>query len=345
MTQSEFHHHPDKSCPQPPQTINVTCKSEQSPWHIFWCCVFKPILQVALPIIVASAGAYWAYEKITDDLPAWIAEEAADCAAQGDLHPDPGANSGMCLSVKRIVHQSIDYERIKVKCPTCPIIKGTMRPLIRGADAEIGVERIADLPCGASNYRFTYSVGGTVIARETLADMNLPRFCGNGGRAWRLLDEPRLQTSRTHLVDDNGQVLDVNGQPVDDKDDIPAVSGGPYVTFIAMEERDRTVANAYFLYIDAVTKRPQLIDLNFETTRGSKSIVSSQGNVQLISNLKLDSIEREILFQIGEGASEMTIAGSKFDNRNAPATTSGASGSYIAEISDAGAVEAVIRRP
>jgi hypothetical protein len=129
----------------------------------------------------------------------------------------------------------------------------------------------------------------------------------------------------------------------------PQLTGGPYVTFIALEELNRRIANAYILYVDAVTRQPKLLEISFESLTGRKELVSREANVQLVSNLQLNSIDKEATFQFGSGAAEISVSGFDFgpkptrDGSPAARRNVDASGSYEVFLNSAGQVEEVCR--
>ena len=245
------------------------------------------------------------------------------------------------------VNDAIEDLKLTDKAPETPLI-------LAGSDMRL--KRGPARRCGQFDWTIEYAPNGNdwnAIAADKLFDpdaagqINLPKFCGPDGRAsWVLLDQPRVyySVSSAPKRDGAGKII---------RDDEGEVAEwiherAPYVMFVAMEERSRRIANAYFIYIDALSARPNMIEISFESLR-QKPLISLQGNTQLVSNLKLDSNEREITFQIGARSQGMTIAGYDFGadpregNRAGPVHVD-TSGAYYIELNQAGAVEMVGRK-
>ena len=194
------------------------------------------------------------------------------------------------------------------------------------------------------------------------SDIDLPNFCEfadpkeNRNPEWELLEQPRVYHARTWPE---------NYDPKSEED--PDLEGGPYAVFIAKHidglccevdkrgnrqstaVRDKSRVTIFIVYIDYITNEPNIIEINVEVESG-KPIVGDEDTIQLVSNVKLDSLKKRITFQIGQGARRIVVAGYDF---NAVSTTSDrgprrrsdedTSGSYVVKLDDTGAVRDVCR--
>ncbi len=205
--------------------------------------------------------------------------------------------------------------------------------------------------CGQYDWYIEYAPNGNdwnsikrdeLFNPEAAGQISLPKFCGkNGKMGWAIIDQPRVYYSSSTVV----TARDEKGVPTETES-----YQAPYVMFTAVEERTRMIANAYFIYIDAQSGRPNSIEIRFES-RGAKALISREGNGQLVSNLKLDSDNKQITFQVGERAHSMTIAGFDIGPSATPAGNAGAapnlrdaSGAYVIELTQNGAVHKLRRR-
>lgn len=353
---------PSSSCPP---TINVTCTPPCPPWWLVVLGVIGKFISwwLANPIITVIVVLF--------ALPIYFVPKATEaineCAAEGPLHVQDYAGyardhnwsgrgphpDGWCKDVKLIVLQSIPIKRIaKEVCEECK--EGAPpdpKPLVLG-DSDIRLRRGGRNNCGQFDWIIDYKLpddadfGATVgpdylyqpERAQSRGQISLPQFCFAGGeRQWIMLQPPRVYYTASSYV--------VGGEPktISEK-------RAPYVLFVAMEEASPHIANAYFIYLDDRSERPQVVEISFESLR-KKSLIGPGGNLQLISNLKLDSDLREITFQVGALATEMTIAGVDFGpcptgSPNCPRVGrrfSDASGSYVVSLNQNGAVNSVDR--
>ncbi len=171
-------------------------------------------------------------------------------------------------------------------------------------------------------------------------------------REWELLERPRVHHTRTYA------------KPYKEDNDLV---GGPYAVFIAKHldgiccerkkggereaqaVRDKDRITVFILYLDWVTEQPTIIEFDVEVERG-KGVVSDEDTVQLIQNVRLNSLRKEISFQIGQGARRIVIAGYDFgptststDTGRSRRSEQDTSGSYRIGLSEDAAVEWVQR--
>ncbi len=357
--------HPSSQGPCIPP-IHVTCTTPCPPW---WLVVLQVIGKfitwwIANPAITVVL--------ILIALPIYFVPKATgaieECAAEGPLHEEDYAGyakdhnwtgrgphpEGWCKNVKLIVLQSIPIKRIaREVCEECK--EGSPpspRPLVLG-DSDIRLRRSGRNDCGQFDWTIDYKLpndrdfGATVGSdylyqperAQSRGQISLPQFCVSGSdRRWIMLQPPRVYyTASSYATGDDNMAIDEKR--------------APYVLFVAMEEASPHIANAYFIYLDDRSERPQVVEISFESLR-NKPLIGPGRNLQLISNLKLDSDLREITFQIGALVTEMTIAGVDFGpcpigRPNCPRVgrqrTSDASGSYVVSLNQNGAVDAVNR--
>ncbi len=282
----------------------------------------------------------------------------------------PGAGTQseeVCRAIKVIIDESIDYHLIaelaaEEVCEECekkddideaPLVLGQLAvpdpddPNKWVGPVTLEIRELQKRSCGVENYAFNFTVpGGERLEPVKMSDLNLPEFCsGPGGIKWRILDSPRKSSTRTYVMNTDGTVYDTDPAPGIQ----PQLTGGPYVTFVALEETNRRIANAYILYVDAVTRQPKLVEISFESLTGRKEIVSPEANVRLLANLQLNSIGKEITFQFGSGAREIAVAGFDFAPRPTPDGSPAArrnvdaSGSFEVYLNSEGKIKEVCR--
>ena len=299
--------------------------------------------------------------------------------------PGIDPSSELCRAVKAIVDQSIDHdaiaelvaEEVCEKCkPEGPVPPEP--PLVLGGDS-VTIKIDDNIPSDCSGDVITgitiNSSGGVPDTVFDAKDLDLPQFCPgsyehilgpnnnrrllnpNGvppnpdpTREWELLERPRVHHART---------LEKPLIPEE-----PVLVGGPYVVFIAKhlagiccdEEgrhavRDKERITVFVLYLDWVTEQPTIIEFDVEVERG-KDVVSEEDTVQLISNVRLDSLDQQITFQIGRGARRIVVAGYDFSGQSTDTdvgrrrrSEEDTSGSYRIDLTDDGAVTQVYRLP
>lgn len=202
-------------------------------------------------------------------------------------------------------------------------------------------------------------------------DLDLPPFCDNLSNSkriyWSLLGQPRVHHTRTYI---KGRIYDrfpQTGLPApateddtgakkrahpDDVLESPAEiyyqTGAPYAVFTAQQKGNPNLLKIFVLYVDFVTERPTLIEIPFESLGGRKSVVNSDHTVHLVNNIKLDSMNHEITFQVGSGVRELTIAGYDFGPESTDTAVLGArnrdaSGSFVACLTPDGGIYRVFR--
>lgn len=305
--------------------------------------------------------------------------------ALAPLPPPTGVNPGsdLCRAIKAIIDQSIDHDAIaelaaKKTCEKCGKKEnggggnGDKPPLVLGGEG-VAIE-ITDNPDCAGDVITGITLDNTPAnpnqkVRFTHDDLDLPHFCPGSRehilgpnnnrrlnpalpqptREWELLERPRVHHARTRA------------KPLNE--DNPLI-GGPYAVFIAkhldgiccdgkrgaVAVRDKDRVTVFILYLDWVTEQPTIFEFDVEVERG-KEIISDEDTVQLISNVRLNSIEKRVTFQIGEGARRIVVAGYDFNARSTSTDTGrqrrselDTSGSYIIQLTDDAAVDWVVRR-
>ena len=75
----------------------------------------------------------------------------------------------------------------------------------------------------------------------------------------------------------------------------------------AIAVRDKMRVTVFIVYIDYITNEPNIIELNIEVESG-KPIVGVEDTIQLVSNVKLNSLDKQVTFQIGQGARRIVVA-------------------------------------
>lgn len=359
MTEKSFHHEPhDPGC----KKIVVHCETEQRAL----ITLLLILGWIIIPIIVFIL--FWKFWPGDD---CWLCDEdnvktqIALCAEQGSVHEHirglgpknesrewlRGAGKhpdGLCKDIKKIIHQSIDY------CEDCKkdiIVKTekSRHPLARGQGVEMELSH--NPICAGDPTDLTIRVLAPPDTSPKTSpppvrvyrnnDLDIPTFCNNRGDGiWSLLDTPRVNYTRTTALVPNvnaGNVVDANE---------PGTSA-PYVVFVARQNRSTKNVNVFFVYIDAVTYQPAMIEIAFEVLDGAAQFVDADGRLQLLSNIRLNSIEKTITFNIGRGARRLSIGGIDFGpvaTDATPRSQHDASGSYIVDLSDNGAVIDVRRR-
>ena len=307
----------------------------------------------------------------------------------GGQHPDrdlpPDFDAEICHEIKQIIHQGIDYcEDCGEKKPPefeIPLVlgewkdrKGTYTPTIKIGDVskctETKIEEI-DIQIKAGSLDYIYKQGELDLPESCqneeefkLGPNNNRRLLDKDGksrgvdptREWELLERPRVHHARTIKKPTTPDILK-NPQPDD-------FVGGPYVVFIAKHlagiccdkegrkaVRDKERVTIFVLYVDWVTEQPTTIEFDVEVERG-KDIVSEEDTVQLVSNVRLDSMNRQITFQVGQGARRIVVAGYDFSGESTSTDTGrqrrsdqDTSGSYRIYLSGDAAVEGVERLP
>ena len=299
--------------------------------------------------------------------------------------PGIDPSSELCRAVKAIVDQSIDHDAIaeraaEITCEECidderwprpdyPLVRGNVeiklyeklgdpnRTQIQEDENCPGIEWIEIAsPSGTNN------TGKRDVTIFRPSDIDLPNFCKDGNPKenrnpeWELLEQPRVYHARTWFE---------GHDPKSEED--PELIGGPYAVFIAkhidglccevdkrgnkeaIAVRDKMRVTVFIVYIDYITNEPNIIELNIEVESG-KPIVGVEDTIQLVSNVKLNSLDKQVTFQIGQGARRIVVAGYDF---NAESTTSDrgprrrseedTSGSYVVKLDDTGAVKDVCR--
>ena len=295
----------------------------------------------------------------------------------------------ICRAIKAIIDQSIDHDAIaeltaEKTCKKCgenddddDVDNGDDAPLVLGGNG-VAIE-IKDNPACAGDVITGITVDNTPVnpnqkVRFDEEDLDLPQFCptsndktrgpDNGrrlnttpatpypDREWELLERPRVHHTRTHA------------KPFNEDNDLV---GGPYAVFIAKHldgiccerkkggereaqaVRDKDRITVFILYLDWVTEQPTIIEFDVEVERG-KGVVSDEDTVQLIQNVRLNSLRKEISFQIGQGARRIVIAGYDFGPTSTSTDTGlsrrseqDTSGSYRIGLSEDAAVEWVQR--
>ncbi len=208
-------------------------------------------------------------------------------------------------------------------------------------------------------------------------DLDLPPFCDNLGAGdqafWSLLGQPRVHHTRTYIkgrkwkcvncrIEGGYPQKDLPGPATEEdtaakkrahpddvlEDDGYYQTGAPYAVFTARQYGNPNLLKLFLLYVDFVTERPTLIEIPFESLDGRKSIINSDGTVHLINNIKLDSVNHEITFQVGSGVRELTIAGYDFgpgstDTAVLDVRNRDASGSFVACLTPDGGIYRVFR--
>lgn len=289
-------------------------------------------------------------------------------------HPE-----GVCKEIKKIIHQSIHYCKDcaeEIKAP--PKFKP---PLVLGKEDGPKIE-IADLMTCSGDKISGIQIDNPGPGAKTsfnAGDLDLPEFCPDSDefkkgpnnnlrldpadikmptREWELLERPRVHHARTIKKPDNW-----DQSSKDHKASKEDLVGGPYVVFIAkhldgaccdkkdgpIAKRDKERITVFVLYLDWVTEQPTIIEFDVEVERG-KDVVSVEDTVQLISNVRLDSINKQITFQIGRGAQRLVVAGFDFSGQSTTTdvgrrrrSEEDTSGSYRIGLSDDAAVEWVQR--
>lgn len=363
MAEKSFHH--DKApCPKDPccKNIHITCECKDDS-QTDWLKILMLFLLTSAVIIICTIWGFWHfwYKTYKSDLPDDVKDAIAWCADQGSLHPSlragpntdqwlrgqpPNAHpDGTCKNIKKIIHQSIHY------CKNCEEIierRTGKHPLARGQGVEMQLSQ--NLACAGDPTDLTIRVLSIPdnspkqvpppVRVYTNNDLDIPTFCNNsGGGIWSLLDTPRVNYTRTTALQQNntGEVEDVS---------TPGTSA-PYVVFVARQNRSDKNINVFFVYVDAVTYQPAMIEIALEVLDGAANFVDSDGRLQLLSNIRLNSIEKTITFNIGQGARRLSVAGMDFGpvaSTSTPRSQHDTSGSYIVDLSDTGAVEDVRRR-
>lgn len=363
-----------------PKKIEITCKNEIVPQKIDLRSIIMAILTIIFGGAATAGGAggvtYIFFptlmERIVDHVKGEVAGGFEDCAqqiaaaykAERSRGNDYAVLSDECAGAKRLV-DSLEFPiSDKDKKEIAKLVIGELgnfdgcvgkkcrppepEPLIRPG-SDIRLKRGQQLFCGQYDWIIEYAPDGKdwksippdyLFNPEKSGQISLPKFCNGGGEmAWVLLDQPRVYYSVSSTVksrDADGKIVELEHHQA------------PYVMFVAMEERSRRIANAYFIYIDARSGRPAMVEISFESLR-QKPLISLEGNTQLVSNLKLDSDGKQITFQIGARAQEMTIAGYDFGPDTTPGDAAGrgqadTSGAYVVELNQSGAVTDVYIR-
>ncbi len=313
-----------------------------------------------------------------DDSVGWL--EGKPPGPNPPSHPE-----GLCKEIKKIIHQSIHYCKDCGEPPTPPPTTPPPPPpppLVLGTAEGPKIEIGDFLACSGDVITGIQidNPGGGVNTSWNATDLDLPQFCPLSNefrlgpnnnrrllnaagqpptpdptREWELLERPRVHHTRT--------IKKPGGWPGEEIDKDHLV-GGPYVVFIAKHldgiccdedgrqaVRDKHRVTVFVLYLDWVTEQPTIIEFDVEIERG-KDVVSDEDTVQLVSNVRLDSLNRQITFQIGEGARRIVIAGYDFSGQSTTTdvgrrrrSEEDTSGSYRINLTDDGAVEQVYRLP
>ncbi len=378
MTKRDLHSKPDP-CPQDPccKNIHITCEcndtSDTDWWRIHLLFIITWILIFLLSILATCV--WWYYiDKGKKGIPEDIVYAIEQCADEGSIHdnlrppftptndsvgwlegrPPPGRHpEGVCKDIKKIIHQSIHYckdceeKPDDPKKPETPLVLGGSGVAIEIEDDPECMGRIKDIVIDNTPAQPNQRV------RFDGADIDLPQFCpsaNNPNREWELLERPRVHHART------------KDKPLNPDNEL---IGGPYTVFIAkhldgyccddrrgaVPQRDKDRITVFILYLDWVTEQPTVVEFDVEVERG-KNVVSQEDTVQLISNVRLNSIDKQITFQIGQGAQRIVIAGYDFGPQSTRTDTGrrrrsdqDTSGSYRVLLSDDAAVKGVERVP
>lgn len=380
MSEKSFHHEPSGSdC----KNVYIKCESEERSL----ISVLLVLGWIIVPVIIFVIYYFWPNDCFLCD-EELVKKEVTECAKLGPLHDERRIDEGLgvphppgtCRDIKEIIDDSIDHYAIAdAVCTTCgpdpdagpvPNREGEFPLALGGPGVLIEIE---DWPLGGGGGPVTETAEGCMapvvgIEVDSLltgadprrsktkyqeTDLDLPPFCNinannPSAEVWSLLDRPRVHFTRTF---DKQQLLNPPppGQPVQpDEVNKPFQVGAPYAVFVARQAKNHNLVKVFFLYVDFVSERPTIVEIPFETLIGRKAAIGNDSKVHLINNLKLDSINREITFQVGFGVEEIAIAGYDFG----PKATDGqaiarrnvdASGSYVVCLSDTGGVERVYR--
>ncbi len=385
MSEKSFHH--DSSDPGCNKVI-VQCETEQRSlitlllmlgWVIIPAIIIISIY--VLPRDCLLCDIEYVERKIEDcaDLGP-LANDRRQSEGLAVPHPD-----GTCKNVKEIIWDSIDYKKIAAAaCEECgdggggggapalnvdwPLVfggeQGGFDPVVIEIEDAFDVDAAGNVTFENTKGCMTAVIGievqaedngvqpgdakDTVLFREE--DLDLPPFCNvkptNPSKTvWSLLDRPRVQYTRTVRRPQNLQPA-ANGDD-ENLDQWEHVSA-PYAVFIAQQKNNPDHISVFVLFVDFVTKKPAVVEIAIESLIRRKSVISQSGSVQLISNFKLNSLDKTITFQVGYGAEEIAVAGYDFGpestNAGIARRNRDSSGSYVVCLDDNASVTNVYRR-
>ena len=369
--------------------INIWYINEDRPQpalvDAIYACAEEGSLHPTLrPVQPLGDGAH--QNPLHNPVPPWRPSGDSDDWLERDLPEHP---EGVCKEIKKIIHQSIHYckdcaEEIKVPPKfKPPLVLGTVRTDDENNPVKGPTIRIKDnITCSGDLIVGIDIKNDGIDSQDTDFDgddLDLPEFCPTSNehqegpnnnrrldpaniptptREWELLERPRVHHTRT-VEKPNPWNESKDGEKANKE----VLVGGPYVVFVGkhldgaccdkkegpIAKRDKERITVFILYLDWVTEQPTIIEFDVEVERG-KDVVSVEDTVQLISNVRLDSINKQITFQIGRGAQRLVVAGYDFSGQSTTTdvgrrrrSEEDTSGSYRIGLSDDAAVEWVQR--